>query len=155
MPTKTKERQLSPAHPIERRFPITTEVPDHRVRVYRRRVERGAISLDERQPGWWRRIKLRRLDMRKSIFDQTDHDCGCIGAQLSRYYEPIEGGEILGINRILGTYDRWMERLGFRGNETLRMEIAHGYMTSDRDVYEAWYLLDQLWANEVRKRRNN
>lgn len=155
MPTKTKQRRLTPAHPIERRFSIVTEMPDSRVRVYRKRVERGASHLDEYQPGWWRHVKTSRLNMRKSAFDQVPDDCGCIGAQLSRYYEPIMGDEMLGINRIIGTYTRWLERIGFLKHKTSRMEVAHGYLASRDDDASAWDLLDQLWANEVRKRREH
>lgn len=158
MPTRTKERQLTPAHPIEKRFPITTEVPDHRVRKYRKRVDRGASDLDERQPGWWRHVKIRRLNMRKGIFDQYEGDCGCVGAQLSRYYAPMWPGEEWSTSsRIIGAYDRWMRVLGFHDRMDSRMEIAHGYLasSSDGDGDPGWDLLDQLWANEVRKRRSS
>lgn len=38
------------------------------------RVERGAQLLDEKRPGWWQEIDLRRLDI--------DSPCNCIAGQL-------------------------------------------------------------------------
>lgn len=151
--TATKQRQLPPALPIEYRFPIVTTLPNHRVRQYRKRVERGARDLDERQPGWWRHVRVSRLNMALGSF--IHGDCGCVGAQLSWFYDPEESFNGLR----LGAWDRWMERLGFWGNTTKRMEVAHGYVVAESESHDgetegrAYGLLDQLWANEVRVRR--
>lgn len=158
MVTATRERVVPFAHPIERRFPIRTSLPASKVRAYRKRVERGATDLDERQPAWWRHIKLTRLDMSHGAFDTHSSvpDCGCIAAQLARYYTP-RYSDLMG--RIIGEYDFWLDRIGLTSfSKGRRSQVAYGYILplkdwhSDRDI-GAWNLLDQLWANEVRKRR--
>lgn len=160
MPTATREQQLPPTHPIERRFPITTTLPASKVSQYRRRVQRGATDLDERQPGWWRHIRLTRLDMSHGAFDtHTDRpDCGCIAAQLARYYTPRYSDFV---GRIIGEYDFWLDRIGLTSYSAgRRSQVAYGYILprGDWNNYgdnDFWKLLDQLWANEVRKRREH
>lgn len=154
----TRDRRVVPAHPIERRFPIITPLPASKVRVYRKRVERGARDLDERQPGWWRHIRVTRLDMSHGAFDTHSSvpDCGCIAAQLARHYTP-RYSEIMG--KIIGEYDFWLDKIGLLSYSAgRRSQVAYGYTLprGDWNNYgdnDFWKLLDQLWANEVRKRR--
>lgn len=154
MPAATKERQLAAVHPIEAKHPIVTSLPDTVVARYRKRVERGATQIDGIRPGWWRHIRIKQLDMAVGEFwgGAGPSDCGCIGAQLAAHYEPEED---------TGYYGNWLNYLEHKIMRVFRSrnEVAHGYTISTTEVKrgrgrDAWDLLDQLWANEVRIRRD-
>ena len=98
------------------------------------RVERGAALLDAKRPGWWRRINLRRLDIRSA--------CDCIAGQLGGYSDTL---------RALGLLD---------GEE----DVEHGFEAIDPDgdvlageyhrlVQEDYAALTAAWHDLIGKRR--
>lgn len=154
MATRTKERALAPVDRIEQRHRVVTDLSDRVVEKYRKRVDRGARLLDETRAGWWRHIHLKSLDMAHGMFrrfSSGEWHCGCIGAQVAYHYLPDFAEETY---VRLGWYDEAMRWLGLRTYSS-RQEVAHGFLAGrTEDDERAYDLLDQLWANEVRRRRD-
>lgn len=91
----------------------------------RARAAAGAALLDRLVPGWWRRIRLRPLDI---------NDCKeCITGQL------------------FGDYDRGLEKLHL-GQLDGPVYGFTSYDTEDGGDYGMW-ALTQAWKDEIRKRR--
>lgn len=105
------------------------------------RVEAGAKLLDERRPGWAMRIDLDRLDMERS--------CNCV---LGQEYEHDTGGDTEDGSAYSIGLDN-LNLLPFRedsyGFDLYVPEINEHGLTLD----EAYHLLDELWAEQVRARR--
>lgn len=90
-----------------------------------KRAQAGAKFLDERLGrGWWRRIKLRRLDL--SMAYMRPGRCGCILAQLDAY----DWGD--------GSYLRKCEELGLSEQRRVRMGFAAPRYGSYPELTEAW-----------------
>jgi len=65
-------------------------------------VERGAKLLNSKEPGWYKKIKLSRLDMALgTYYVKNKNSCGCVGAQLDSYIS----------NESLGTYSNYIKTL--------------------------------------------
>lgn len=129
----------------------TKTLPPSIVRKYEERVLRGAAMLDEKLPGWWRRIKLSRLQMAEGLFIPNHDDCGCIGAQLSAFYADIPS------YNEEGCFSYAMDYL-FGENVNMKTEVAFGFIAGapeeDRGIeIETYDLLDVLWAEQIRIRR--
>lgn len=97
-------------------------------RTIRSAARRGAEFLDKHQPGWFRKIKSRKIKMARPFIDSEG--CGCVLAQLD------------------GSYFRRRGRLGIRGYaESVRLGFDTEW--SPRGYEE----LDAAWRDEVRLRR--
>lgn len=99
--------------------------------VLRRRlpaaVNRGAAYLDENDPGWYRRVKLTKLDMRST--------CDCVLGQL-------DGGIYVAVAKRGLTWEQ-AGRLGFDGPAGCGLDV----------VDELYDRLDVLWRDAIRQRR--
>jgi hypothetical protein len=93
------------------------------------RVARGAALLDEREPGWWQRIDLDRLDLRSP--------CRCVLGQLHGNYYPAA-------DRMFGGDDRKVESAA----------IAHGFdSVGVIPPYTEYDALDAAWRDLITARR--
>jgi hypothetical protein len=112
----------------------------------KRRVEKGATLLDEKRPGWWRKIKVTDLDVadtRRCILGWAFQDA--LTASFS------DNG-----------YDKGLEFLWPDKNDDQveKLSVQHGF---DRDYthphvtfqggMDVWDMLGALWSDEVRARR--
>lgn len=128
-----------------------TSLPPSVVRKYQTRVDRGAALLDEKLPGWWRHIKLTRLNMAEGVINPRYGECGCVGAQVAYAYKAIRDGDT-------GFFSDTMSFL-FGSRYTHQNNVGYGFVVGspecrkDQDR-EAYRLLDDLWADKVRERRN-
>jgi hypothetical protein len=89
---------------------------------YAARVAAGAAFLDKQMPGWAERIDLGQLD----LFDE----CGCVLGQLG------------------GNYHRMRDYFGL----DMKAAALLGFTLSVTAPHENWAILDDLWADEVKKR---
>lgn len=98
-------------------------------KILRENVQRGVQLLDQKKPGWAKRIDLGKLEM--SDF------CGCIIGQIFINY--CEGLIAL--------------ELEYRDYE----EIDYGFELPQDclEREESWSLLDSIWKEEITKRRLN
>jgi hypothetical protein len=69
------------------------------------RVAKGAAYLDEREPGWWKRIDLDKLDLRKP--------CRCILGQLDTDRQEHDFWSLIAARFGLDVFEDDDQRLGF------------------------------------------
>ncbi len=118
------------------------------------RVARGTRWLDKNKPGWWRRVKVRELDM--------GDECRCV---LGQAFErgAREAIESSGYTYVLwelsppsvasggddtaAVYD-WATRLGFD-----RLRANDDYYTDEEHVRRDWDDLADEWRRVIRERR--
>lgn len=95
-------------------------------------VERGVAVLDRKRPGWWKKIKLTKLDMSSGMYDEAYGSCGCILAQLAP-----DGDYDTGVDRLTRAADKdeWATRRGFM---------------AEPDFYA---YLTRKWKQVIRERR--
>ena len=93
------------------------------------RITRGARLLDRVRPGWFRRVKITKLDMAQG--ERQPDGCGCILAQV--YGNFVEASQMLGLD--LRTYS----------------DSSHGFNYGDGD--DSFDDLGEAWKDEIRKRR--
>jgi hypothetical protein len=130
-------------------------VLDHRMNVYRSRVELGAQRLDAEQPGWYKDIDLGKLEMSSS--------CKCIVGQLGEtrielfdYHCFSENTEIL-LNL---AHDESPDDYGFDFDYNIQHDIDHqvyqtaGYFDDlsqiERDL--SYVALEHLWVEQIKDR---
>lgn len=89
------------------------------------RVAAGAALLDRIAPGWWRRVRIRELDLRD--------ECNCVTGQLFGTY--AEGLRKLDLNAVDA------EHYGFHQDER---DLGYG---------GSWWALTRAWRDEIRARR--
>jgi hypothetical protein len=113
------------------------------------RAARGAARLDAKRPGWWRRIRLRRLDMRHGSFDPGLPDsCGCVLAQLDASYAGVER------DWYGGDYNRGTERIAEIDSNSSHSAVKYGFFVGKGDESrEEWDALTEAWHEQVRERR--
>lgn len=93
-----------------------------------KRAALGAAFMDKVRKGWFWDVRVTRLDMSSS--------CNCILGQVEGGYG--EGTDKYNLEGEGSVTDSKAERLGFITHDKFKVDYA---------------LLDQAWANEVRKRR--
>lgn len=130
----------------------TRPLPPSVVRKYQERVDRGARLLDKRLPGWWRHIRLTRLNMAEGVLDPRHDECGCVGAQVAAAYKTVRDS-----NEEVGFFSDTMAFL-FRGDAYGRQNVSHGFVVGSPECRknrgdDTYLLLDELWAKQVRARR--
>jgi hypothetical protein len=98
--------------------------------VLRRRlpaaVKRGARLLDQREPGWARKVKLTKLDL--------SNPCLCV------------------LGQIYGRFSTGHYALGF----AMADHVSHGFTLPDGlwiGGRDDWARLDVLWRDAIRQRR--
>jgi hypothetical protein len=95
------------------------------------RVARGAALLDEREPGWWQRIDLDRLDL--------GSPCRCVLGQLITDKDPQPPS-------------LWIEILGWFGIRS-RSDVSHGFNTYGPGTDAQYRHLTAAWRNLIEVRR--
>ena len=102
---------------------------------YRENVTRGAVWLDEKEPGWWERIDLERLDM-DSLTD-------CIIGQL--YGDFWDWEEVRDNSEAASD-------LGFDAYSDYELREKFGYYC--HDVGGDYAVLWALWNEEIAERKS-
>lgn len=93
-------------------------------KTYRKRIDRGVKWLDKVSPGWHKKIKVRRLDMRYI------HTCIC--GQLFGSFTDLILGKVEGMERM-----------------SQRTAISRGFLDStDNRDYD---LLTELWLEKIKE----
>jgi len=93
-------------------------------------VERGAAFLDKKEPGWFERIDVDKLDMSEG--DRQPDGCGCVGAQL------------------YGEYDEALYVWGVPDDN----EVSFGFNLADMSSSPRWTWLRKFWVEQIERRRN-
>jgi hypothetical protein len=96
------------------------------------RVARGAALLDEREPGWWQRIDLSKLDLAST--------CRCVLGQLNTDRD--------------GPYPRWSDILDRFGVQ-LRNEFSHGFNVGGEGTEAKFANLTAAWRELIEERRGD
>ena len=89
----------------------------------RARAAAGAALLDAIAPGWWRRVRIKKLDL--------SNECNCVTGQL------------------FGTYDRGLEALDLTFDEAQ----DYGFQVKDGDSGGTYWALTRAWREQLRARR--
>lgn len=92
---------------------------------------RGAKLLDRHRPGWWREVRLTKLDQGKP-YPRDDDDCSCVLAQL------------------YGSYGTGLEPLSKEGLWSNGGVYLHGF---DAETFTDLSALTEAWKDEIRARR--
>lgn len=109
---------------------------------WQRRVQRGAMWLDQTRPGWWHQIDLVRLDLKSS--------CSCIVGQLSGDF-CANVTNYVPEPRDFGTALLFCD--GIRPTQIIRRSPVMWWFMSvsnrSRDMFD---LLTALWTAEINER---
>jgi hypothetical protein len=90
-------------------------------------VQRGIALLDQKVPGWRKRIDLDRLDMIMGLPDSTG--CGCI------------------LTQVFGNYWRGLRLLDFDGLDG--GDDDYGFDVAGRDANESYHDLTAAWRRAL------
>jgi len=89
----------------------------------RARAAAGAALLDRLVPGWWRIVRIRKLNI--------NDVCYCVTGQL------------------FGSYNEGLEQLHLTGNDA----PVYGFTSNDEDEDPGMWDLTRAWKDEIRRRR--
>lgn len=102
----------------------------------KRRATKGAAFLDEKNPGWCKKIKLEELELANG-----DH---CVLGQLYGTY--VKGGELLFSTSL---EDEGFGKLNHHGSRYGFFTSTHSSLDDNHQVYD---ILQEQWIKEIQKR---
>ena len=121
-------------------------------------VRRGARLLDRCRPGWWRRIRLRDLQVARTrncvlgqAYDLSPEGWRRHNDALARIHSADPKPPSSAAPFHYDGYDRGLYMLGL----TKGSAGSYGFALPESHIWsvKAWDVLTEAWADEVRKRR--
>jgi len=103
-----------------------------------RKVSDGARFLDRVRPGWWRKVRVRRLEMTSGVYEPGHpRSCGCVLSQLDVTTHSD------------GDYEATVDTMRLTDHDEDRL----GFNVYDDEAWEDSTEWNEAWREQVRRRR--